>query len=104
MTLRAGSSVTLAPKQGIVPGKYHFSNECVCSWYDFAKAIHRFAGITDCKVNPLHTEDYPTKASRPSYSVLDKSKIKQVYGIEIPHWMDSLEECITLMRVLNKEE
>ena len=97
-------AIYVALKQGIVPGIYHFSNEGVCSWYDFAKAIHRFAGITDCKVNPLHTEDYPTKASRPSYSVLDKSKIKQVYGIEIPHWMDSLEECITLMRVLNKEE
>lgn len=90
--------------QGIVPGIYHFSNEGVCSWYDFTKAIHRCAGITDCKVLPLHTEDYPTKANRPSYSVLDKSKIKQVYGLEIPYWMDSLEECITLLSVLHKEE
>ena len=98
------AAIFAALRQGIVPGIYHFSNEGVCSWYDFTKAIHRIAGITDCKVNPLHTEDYPTKACRPSYSVLDKSKIKQVYGLEIPHWMDSLEECIALMRVLNKGE
>ena len=97
-------AIFVALKQGIVPGVYHFSNEGVCSWYDFAKAVHRIAGIADCMVNPLRTEDYPTKACRPSYSVLDKSKIKQVYGLNIPHWLDSLEECITLMEVLNKGE
>ena len=98
------AAIFVAIKQGIVPGIYHFTNEGVCSWYDFAIAIHRCAGITDCKVKPLHTEDYPTKASRPHYSVLDKSKIKQVYGLEIPYWMDSLEECIAFMRALNKGE
>ena len=80
--------------QGVVPGVYHFSNEGVCSWYDFTKAIHRLAGITDCKVNPLHTEEYPTPAKRPHYSVLDKTKIKNTYHIEIPYWMDSLQSCI----------
>jgi len=79
---------------GIVPGIYHFSNEGVASWYDFTKAIHRIAGITTCHVRPLHTSEYPTPANRPHYSVLDKSRIKTVYGIEIPHWEESLEDCI----------
>lgn len=83
-----------AINKGIVPGIYHFSNEGVCSWYDFTKAIHRLAGITTCHVRPLHTEDYPTKAVRPHYSVLDKTKIKETYGVEVPYWMDSLTECI----------
>ena len=83
--------------QGVVPGVYHFSNEGVCSWYDFTKAIHRLAGITDCKVKPLHTEEYPTLAKRPHYSVLDKTKIKETYSIEIPYWMDSLQVCISEM-------
>ena len=83
-----------ALQQGVVPGVYHFSNEGVCSWYDFTKAIHRLAGIATCKVKTLHTSEYPTKASRPHYSVLDKTKIKETYHIEIPYWMDSLESCI----------
>ena len=83
-----------AIRQGVVPGVYHFSNEGVCSWYDFAKAIHRLAGITTCQVKPLHTSEYPAKAKRPHYSVLDKSKIKATYGMEVPYWMESLEECI----------
>ena len=81
-------------RQGVVPGVYHFSNEGVCSWYDFTKTIHRLAGITTCKVNPLHTEEYPTPAKRPHYSVLNKTKIKNTYHIEIPYWMDSLQSCI----------
>ena len=88
-------AIFAAIRQGVVPGVYHFSNEGVCSWYDFTKAIHRIAGITDCKVNPLHTEEYPTPAKRPHYSVLDKTKIKNIYHIEIPYWMDSLQECIS---------
>ena len=88
-------AIFAAIRQGVVPGVYHFSNEGVCSWYDFTKAIHRIAGITDCKVNPLHTEEYPTPAKRPHYSVLDKTKIKVTYHIEIPYWMDSLHECIS---------
>ena len=80
--------------QGVKPGIYHFTNEGVTSWYDFTKAIHRIAGISTCNVRPLHTAEYPTPAKRPHYSVLDKTKIKQVYGIEIPHWEYSLSECI----------
>lgn len=80
--------------QGVVPGVYHFSDEGVTSWYDFTKAIHRLAGITTCCVRPLHTAEYPTPAARPHYSVLDKTKIKQTYGIDIPHWEESLAECI----------
>lgn len=79
---------------GVVAGTYHFSNEGVISWYDFAKAIHRLAGITTCDVKPLHTADYPTPAHRPHYSVLDKTKIKDTFGIAIPYWEDSLAECI----------
>ena len=84
--------------KGIVPGVYHFSNEGTISWYDFTKAIHRIAGIKNCKVNPLHTEEYPTPAARPHYSVLDKTKIKQTYGIEVPYWEDSLAECIAKLK------
>ena len=87
-------AIFAAIRQGVMPGVYHFSNEGVCSWYDFTKAIHGLAGIADCKVKPLHTEEYPTLAKRPHYSVLDKTKIKETYHIEIPYWMDSLESCI----------
>ena len=86
-----------AINQGIVPGIYHFSNEGVISWYDFTKAIHRIAGITTCHVRPLHTSEYPTPAKRPHYSVLDKTKIKQTYALEIPYWEESLTECIKLL-------
>lgn len=87
-------AVFTAINKGIVPGIYHFSNEGVISWYDFTKAIHRLAGITTCHVKPLHTAEYSTPAARPHYSVLDKTKIKDTYGIEIPYWEDSLRECV----------
>lgn len=87
-------AIFAAINKGVVPGIYHFSNEGVCSWYDFTKSIHRIAGITACKVSPLHTDGYPAKAPRPNYSVLDKTKIKNTYGIEIPHWEESLKACI----------
>ena len=88
------AAIMAAINNGIVPGIYHFSNEGVISWYDFTKAIHRIAGITSCHVKPLHTTEYPTPAARPHYSVLDKTKIKQTYGIEIPYWVESLEKCV----------
>ena len=91
------AAIFTAIEKGVEPGVYHFSNEGVISWYDFTKAIHRIAGIKDCKVRPLHTEEYPTPANRPHYSVLDKTKIKQAYGIEIPYWEESLTECIKLL-------
>jgi len=88
-------------EKGVVPGIYHFSNEGVISWYDFTKAIHRIAGITTCHVKPLHTAEYPTPAARPHYSVLDKTKIKQTYGIEVPYWEESLEVCV--LKLLNEK-
>lgn len=87
-------AIFAAIHKGIIPGIYHFSNEGVCSWYDFTQMIHHLADIKTCKLRPLHTEEYPTKAKRPHYSVLDKTKIKDIYGIEIPYWVDSLKECI----------
>ena len=88
-------AIMTAVNKGIIPGTYHFSNEGVISWYDFTKAIHRIAGINGCHVKPLHTAEYPTPANRPHYSVLDKTKIKDTYGIEVPYWEESLQECIT---------
>ena len=90
--------IFVAIEQGIQPGIYHFSNEGVISWYDFTKAIHRIVGINTCKVRPLHTSEYPTPANRPHYSVLDKTKIKENYGIEVPYWEESLQECISLLK------
>ena len=80
-----------------VPGIYHFSDEGACSWYDFTVAIHRLAGIT-CRVKPIRSDEYPSRAHRPFYSVLDKSKIKQTYGITIPHWYESLSHCIEILQ------
>jgi dTDP-4-dehydrorhamnose reductase len=79
--------------QYFVPGVYHFSNEGVASWYDFAKAIFEISDI-ECKVIPVRSSEFPTPAKRPGYSVLDKSKIKNTYGITIPYWKDSLKNCI----------
>ena len=81
-----------------VEGIFHYSNEGVCSWYDFAKAIHRIAGIKGCNVCPIPTEEYPTAASRPFFSVLDKSRIKATYGADVPYWEDSLIDCINRIK------
>ncbi len=75
-------------------GIYHYSNEGVTTWYDFTLAIHKDAGITSCKVSPITTDQYPTKAARPQYSVLDKTKIKTTFGITIPNWEESLNICV----------
>ena len=71
-------------------GVYHFSNEGVISWYDFTLAIHRLAGITTCDVQPCHSDEFPAKANRPSYSVLDKTKFKTTFDVTVPYWLDSL--------------
>ncbi len=92
-------AIFAAINKSVVRGIYHFSDEGVCSWYDFTIAIHRLAGIASCKVKPLHTADYPAKAPRPHYSVLDKTKIKDTFGIEIPHWEESLKRCINQLRM-----
>ena len=91
-------AIMTAVEKGIKPGVYHFSNEGVISWYDFTKAIHRIAGITTCKVRPIHTSEYPTPANRPHFSVLDKTKIKETYDMEIPYWEESLQKCIEKLK------
>lgn len=75
-------------------GIYHYSNEGVCSWYDFTKAIAEYAGHTACDIQPCHSDEFPSKVVRPSYSVLDKTKIKTTFGLKIPYWTDSLKQCI----------
>ena len=92
----ASALLTIVEK-GIKPGVYHYTNEGVASWYDFTKAIHRIYGIQGCNVKPLHTDEYPTPAKRPHYSILDKTKIKKAFGIEIPHWEESLKDCIEML-------
>ena len=79
------------------PGVYHFTNEGVCSWYDFTLAIHEFAGIKKCQVRPILSEEDQYKTPRPHYSVLDKSKFKKTFGVEIPHWKASLKRCVKLL-------
>ena len=91
-------AIMTAVEKGIKPGVYHFSNEGVTSWYDFTKEIHRIAGITTCKVRPIHTSEYPTPANRPHFSVLDKTKIKETYDMEIPYWEESLHKCIEKLK------
>ena len=78
------------PKTGI----YHYSNEGVCSWYDFATMIAQMAGNTDCKISPCHSNEFPSPVKRPAYSVLDKTKIKETFNIEIPYWTTSLKKCL----------
>ena len=75
-------------------GIYHYSNEGVCSWYDFTKMIAEYAGHTDCDIQPCHSDEFPSKIVRPSYSVLDKTKIKKTFNIHIPYWTDSLKRCL----------
>lgn len=80
-------------------GIYHFSNEGVCSWYDFTKKIAELAGYTSCDIEPCHSDEFPSPVKRPAYSVLDKTKIKETFGIKILYWADSLMECMNNMSV-----
>ena len=82
------------PKTGI----YHYSNEGVCSWYDFATMIAEMAGNTDCKISPCHSNEFPSPVKRPAYSVLDKTKIKETFNIEIPYWTTSLKRCLEVLK------
>lgn len=79
-------------------GIYHYSNEGVCSWYDFTKMIAEYAGNTGCDVRPCHSDEFPSPVKRPSYSVLDKTKIKETFGLKIPYWTDSLKTCIANLK------
>lgn len=79
-------------------GIYHFSNEGVCSWFDFTKMIAEYAGNTQCDIHPCHSDEFPSKVVRPSYSVLDKTKIKATFGTIVPYWTDSLKVCMNNLR------
>ena len=81
-----------------VVGIYHYSNEGVCSWYDFTKMIADYAENTNCDIQPCHSDEFPSPVTRPAYSVLDKTKIKQTFGIQIPYWTDSLKRCINNLK------
>lgn len=95
----ARAIVTVITAQAWHPGIYHYSNEGVISWYDFTIAIHRIAGIKGCDVQPCHSDEFPAKAHRPAYSVLDKTKFKTTFGVHVPYWQDSLEG--TINQLLN---
>lgn len=75
-------------------GIYHYSNEGVCSWYDFTKAIADIAGHDSCDIQPCHSDEFPSPVTRPSYSVLDKTKFKETFGLTVPYWTDSLKKCM----------
>ncbi|MDE6543951.1 MAG: dTDP-4-dehydrorhamnose reductase [Muribaculaceae bacterium] len=79
-------------------GIYHYSNEGVCSWYDFTKIIAEYSGNTECMIRPCHSSEFPSKVIRPSYSVLDKTKFKETFGVAVPYWTDSLKKCISNLR------
>ena len=79
-------------------GVYHYSNEGVCSWFDFTKMIAEYAGNTQCDIQPCHSDEFPSKVVRPSYSVLDKTKIKATFGTVVPYWTDSLTVCMNNLR------
>ena len=80
-----------------VPGIYHYSNEGVCSWYDFTKMIAELSGQTSCDIQPCHSDEFPSPVKRPAYSVLDKTKVKQTFGLSVPYWTDSLRKCLSAL-------
>lgn len=84
-------------------GIYHYSNEGVCSWFDFAKMIAEYAGHTSCEIQPCHSDEFPSKVKRPAYSVLDKTKFKETFGIKVPYWTDSLKKCIANIKQQNND-
>ena len=94
----ASDSASHYPNSGI----YHFSNEGVCSWYDFTKMIQFFSGQTACNVQPCHSAEFPSPVARPAFSVLDKTKIKETFGVEVPYWTESLKKCIENIKVIQK--
>lgn len=87
-------SLTLNPEPFTKNGVYHFSNEGVCSWFDFTKMIAEYSGNTACDIRPCHSDEFPSPVKRPAYSVLDKTKVKETFGIKIPFWTVSLRLCI----------
>ena len=96
--LEGGSTGGLSGGKYSKTGVYHYSNEGVCSWYDFTKMIADYSGQTECDVQPCHSNEFPSPVKRPAYSVLDKTKIKEVFGVEVPYWTDSLQKCIANLK------
>ena len=88
------ATAIIAALKDPVEGVYHYSNEGVCSWYDFTKMIAEYSGQTSCDIQPCHSDEFPSPVTRPSYSVLDKTKIKETFGIRVPYWTESLKQCI----------
>lgn len=89
------ATAIVAALKNPVLGIYHYSNEGVCSWFDFTKMIAEYAGYKDCYIQPCHSNEFPSPVTRPSYSVLDKTKVKETFGTKVPYWTDSLRKCIT---------
>lgn len=98
LDLAKAITVVLEKFDGSQSGVYHYSNEGVCSWFDFTKMIAEYNGTTACNVQPCYSCDFPSPVMRPSYSVLDKSKIKSVFGVDVPYWTDSLKKCINNLK------
>ncbi|MBO5189002.1 MAG: dTDP-4-dehydrorhamnose reductase [Alistipes sp.] len=94
LDLAKAIAVVIEKFDGSQTGIYHYSNEGVCSWFDFTKMIAAYNGTTACDVQPCHSDEFPSPVKRPAYSVLDKTKIKQVFGVAVPYWTDSLKQCI----------
>ena len=92
------ATAIVAALKNPVEGIYHYSNEGVCSWYDFTKMIAEYSGQTKCDILPCHSNEFPSPVTRPSYSVLDKTKVKETFGIKIPYWTDSLKICINNLK------
>lgn len=88
------ATAIIAALKNPVEGVYHYSNEGVCSWYDFTKMIAEYSGQTSCDIQPCHSDEFPSPVIRPRYSVLDKTKIKNTFGIRVPYWTESLKQCI----------
>lgn len=98
LDLAKAIEVVLAKFDGSQTGVYHYSNEGVCSWFDFTKMIAEYNGTTECDVQPCHSDEFPSPVKRPAYSVLDKTKIKEVFGVEVPYWTESLKQCINNLK------
>ena len=98
LDLAKAIAVVLEKFDGSQTGIYHYSNEGVCSWYDFTKMIAEYNGTTECDVQPCHSNEFPSPVKRPAYSVLDKTKIKEVFGVKVPYWTESLKQCISNLK------
>ena len=98
LDLAKAITVVLSKFDGTQTGIYHFSNEGVCSWFDFTKMIAAINGTTECDVQPCHSNEFPSPVKRPAYSVLDKTKIKETFGVKVPYWTDSLKVCINNLK------